>query len=72
MLNPHATELTPFPAETKWIVLVPITTRNAPYVYPRLDSILELCRTFPIGNRTSFLFGNAFIGQDKPLLLIKL
>ena len=41
MLNPHATELTPFPAATKWIVLVHITRRNAPYVYPRLDSILE-------------------------------
>ena len=25
------------------------TTRNAPYVHPRLDSILKLCRTFPIG-----------------------
>ena len=25
------------------------TTRNAPYVRLRLDSILEMCRTFPIG-----------------------
>ena len=25
------------------------TTRNAPYVLSRLDSILELCRIFPIG-----------------------
>ena len=24
------------------------TTRNAPYVHSRLDSILELCQAFPI------------------------
>ena len=23
-------------------------TRNEPYVHPRLDSVFELCRTFPI------------------------
>ena len=29
------------------------TTRNAPYVHTRLDSILELCRTFPIEQTSS-------------------
>ena len=33
---------------TKWSFFVHSTTRNAPNVQPRLDSILELCRTFPI------------------------
>ena len=27
-----------------------MTTRNAPYVHQRLDSILELCRTFRLLN----------------------
>ena len=31
---------------TKWSFFVHSTMRNAPYVHPRLDSILELCRTF--------------------------
>ena len=26
------------------------TTRNVPYVHPRPDSILELCKTFPNDN----------------------
>ena len=33
---------------TKWSFFVHSTTRNAPYVHPRLDSILVLCRTFSI------------------------
>ena len=33
---------------TKWSFVVHSTTRNAPYVHPKLDSNLELCRTFPI------------------------
>ena len=34
---------------TKWSFFEHITTRNAHYVHPRLDSILELCRpTFQI------------------------
>ena len=33
---------------TKSSFFVHSTTRNAPYVHPRLDSILKLCRTFPI------------------------
>ena len=32
---------------TKWSFFVHSTTRNAPYVHKRLDSILELCRAFP-------------------------
>ena len=34
---------------TYWSFLVHSTTRNAPYVHPRLVSILELCQTFPNG-----------------------
>ena len=34
---------------TKWIFFVHSTMPNAPYVQPRLDLILELCRTFWIG-----------------------
>ena len=34
---------------TKWSFFVHKTTRNVPYVHPRLDSILELCRSVPIG-----------------------
>ena len=30
-------------------LLVHSTPRNAPYIHPRLDSILELCPTFPNG-----------------------
>ena len=33
---------------TKWSFFVHSTTRNVPCVHLRLDSILELCRTFPI------------------------
>ena len=33
------------------------TTRNAPCVHPRLDSILELCPTFPI-EETAGLYMN--------------
>ena len=33
---------------TKWSVFVYSTTRNASYVHPRLSSILELYRAFPI------------------------
>ena len=32
---------------TKWGFLVHSTTRNAPYIHPSNDSILELWRTFP-------------------------
>ena len=32
---------------TKWSFLVHSTTRNAPYIHPSHDSILELWRTFP-------------------------
>ena len=32
---------------TKWSFLVHSTTRNAPYIDQRHDSILELWRTFP-------------------------
>ena len=32
---------------TKWSFFLQSTTHNAPYVHPRLDSILEMCRTFP-------------------------
>ena len=32
---------------TKWSFLVLSTTRNAPYIHPSHDSILELWRTFP-------------------------
>ena len=48
-LNPHATELnflTPVRAN-KMEVFVHST--NATYVHPSIDSILELCWTFPIG-----------------------
>ena len=34
----------------KWSFFVHSTTYNAPYVHPRLDSILELCQTYPIGS----------------------
>ena len=33
---------------TKWSFFIYSTSRNAPYIQPRLDWILELCRTFPI------------------------
>ena len=49
-LNPHAKELiflTPVLA-IKMELNIQRTMRNAPYVHPRLDSILELCRTFSI------------------------
>ena len=48
-LNPHATELnfyTPVPAN-KVELLVHSTTRNASYILPSHDSILELWRAFP-------------------------
>ena len=51
-LNPHATELillTPVPAN-EWSFFVHSSTRNAAYVHPRLDSLLELCWKFPIVN----------------------
>ena len=32
---------------TKWIFLVYSAMRNAPYIHPSHDSILELWRTFP-------------------------
>ena len=32
---------------TKWSFLVHSTTRNAPYIHPSHDLILELWRTFP-------------------------
>ena len=32
----------------KWSFFIRNTMRNAPYVHPRLDSILELCQTFQI------------------------
>ena len=50
-LNPHATELIflmQVPAN-KLLFFVHSTTRNAPSVHPRLDSILELFRASPIG-----------------------
>ena len=50
-LNPHAPELiflSPVPA-SKMELFIHSTTRNAPYVHARLDLILELCGTFPIG-----------------------
>ena len=31
---------------TKWSFFVHSTVRNAPYVHPRLDSIIELCWIF--------------------------
>ena len=38
--------LTPFPAN-KMKHFVHSTMSNAPGIHPRLDSILELCKTFP-------------------------
>ena len=38
-----------FPASKMERLVVRSTTRIAPYVHPRLDSILELCRTLPNG-----------------------
>ena len=32
---------------TQWSFLVNSTTRNAPYIHPSHDSILELWQTFP-------------------------
>ena len=32
----------------KWSFFAHSTTRNVPYIHPRLDSILELCRAFQI------------------------
>ena len=49
-LNQHATELI-FLCQfrlTKWNFFLHSTTRNAPYVHPMLDWILELYRTFAI------------------------
>ena len=31
----------------KWSFSVHSITRNAPYVHPRLDSLLDMCRAFP-------------------------
>ena len=39
---------------TKWSILVHSTTRNASYIHPSHDSILELLRTFP--NARAILF----------------
>ena len=36
---------------TKWSFLVLSTTHNAPYIHPSHDSILELWRTFPNGEK---------------------
>ena len=54
-LIPHATELiflSPVPAN-KMELFVHSTTCHGPYIHPRLDSILELCPTFPIGHNLS-------------------
>ena len=42
--------LTPVKANKMKLVRTYSTTRNAPYVHPRLDSILELCQTFLIAS----------------------
>ena len=49
-LNPHATELIFLTRvlASKMEFFVHSTPCNTPYVHPRLDSILELCWTFPI------------------------
>ena len=49
----------------KWSFFEHSTTRNGPYVHLRLDSILELCRTFPIAF-------NMFKGIKLSLLLFKI
>ena len=49
--EPHAAEhifLMPVPAN-KMKLFIHNTTGNAPYVHQRLDLILKLCQTFPIG-----------------------
>ena len=45
----------------KWSFFVHSTTRDAPYVHPRLDSILELWRTFPNASLTILIFIMTFI-----------
>ena len=53
---------------TKWSLFIHSTTHNAPYVHPRLDSILELCPAFPIelmtvplGNVSIFFYRKTFL-----------
>ena len=43
----------------KWSFYIHSTTRNAPYVHPRLDLILELCRTF-LMEAEGIIFGLSF------------
>ena len=47
----------------KWSFFENSTTHNMPYVYPRLDYILELCQTFPIGFTIWMENG---VGHQKP------
>ena len=47
MLRTELIFLAPVPANQMELFFVHSTTRNAPYVQPRLESILELCWTFP-------------------------
>ena len=50
-MSPHATELlfhTPVPANKMELFgIYGSTMRNAPYIHPSHDSVLELWRTFP-------------------------
>ena len=57
---------------TKWSRFEHSSRHNAPYVHPRLDSILELCQTFLIAfapsvfnASTLILNGSQFDGPDK-------
>ena len=52
-LNPHATGLILYASSGYQNgAFVHSYTRNAPNVHPRVDSILKLCRTFPIDSYT--------------------
>ena len=52
---------------TKWSFLVHSTTRNAPDIHPRRDSILELRQTFRNGRRHLIIIEQA----HKNLILIQ-
>ena len=48
---------------TKWSFLVHSTTRNAAYIHPSHDSILELWQTFLNAQSSTLVFGHFFLRE---------
>ena len=60
-LNPHAPDLIFFTPVTPNKLS---TTRNVPYAHQRLDSILELCLTFPIATSIFWSSESALLADE--------